>query len=67
MSTQQSARAFPPRARCCQGMLLSLVLAPLVLLPIAAVLRRRRVRALVARLEPGRMVIYTNLARSRRW
>jgi hypothetical protein len=48
-------------------MLLALSLAPIALLFAAAAYRRRRARVAVARLDPGRMVIYTTIARSRRW
>jgi hypothetical protein len=48
-------------------MLLALSIAPLALIALAAAYRRRRSRVAVARLDPGRMVIYTTIARSRRW
>ncbi len=48
-------------------MLLALFLTPVALLLAAAAYRRRRARVAVARLDPGRMVIYTTIARTRRW
>lgn len=48
-------------------MLVALSLAPVVLILVAAAYRRRRARVAIAHLDPGRMVIYTTIASSRRW
>lgn len=61
-------RACPRAARCWRGMALALMLAVvtvLLVLATVAVVRRRARAAALARLGPGRTVIYTNIATSR--
>ena len=48
-------------------MLLALAVALSFLILVAAAVRRRRARTTLARVGPGQMVVYTTIARSRRW
>lgn len=48
-------------------MLIALALSPLTLVLAAAAWRRWRMRAALARIGPGQMVVFSTIARSRRW